>query len=558
MFGTRALPITFSPDTHVIVATDDAPVRPIRCDRHAKIMPYRIQTVQLRGCGAAGAWTLLLAAFLWITVCTASLQQVTTVVGDTDDDSAAAVPVVHKCCGRDEIVVVDRCRNANLTGYDLWTPEFTREDAGGSGQESVLPPFSVPYRLATGFPNCKNRQQWLVYHYRGSGDRLALFPSGKLRHFVLKHPHGHNDDQEQRDFEVDHERSFDYEQGSYCLDKVIDINRSDMDAQVAVICTPQIPSPWTDTDYVMRRVANPACHALAVLCLLLVAIVHFVLPQLRDLIGNMMTTLACCLIVAKVADIVRIFVEYNSPISYLTADAFLYISTLGSFFWLNAMGYYIWRTLRSRNVFLRITDGRKYCYYSLYVWGCTLAMGGIALFADLILDTQHQPNAQAGYAGTQSPVASSDSATDGAIGWLGIAVMFVPAVCTILVNLFFYVSTKTAIKRMSTYGQIHHKMKYSFDMFSKLFAIMVADLTLFVLSWTPHDAFFYTYVVANPVQAILVLYVTVIRPKRVKYLLRKACCYERCPFSCCRPKETDIQAGTEWGEEMMAFNTADY
>lgn len=45
-------------------------------------------------------------------------------------------------------------------------------------------------------------------------------------------------------------------------------------------------------------------------------------------------------------------------------------------------------------------------------------------------------------------------------GWLGIAVIFVPVMCTILVNLLFCFSTKTAIKRMSTYGQIHHKMKY--------------------------------------------------------------------------------------------------
>lgn len=95
-------------------------------------------------------------------------------------------------------------------------------------------------------------------------------------------------------------------------------------------------------------------------------------------------------------------------------------------------------------------------------------------------------------------------------------------------------------------------------MFSKLFAIMVIDLVLFILSWTQYDTLFYVHVVFNPVQAALVLYVTVIRPKRVKFLLRKACCYEHCILRCCRPKETDVQAGTEWGEEMMAFNTADY
>lgn len=75
------------------------------------------------------------------------------------------------------------------------------------------------FRLVFGFPNCKKRQQWLVYHYRGSEDRLVLFPNGKLRHYVLKHQHGDEDQQQQQDFIVDHERSFDYEQGFYCLDK---------------------------------------------------------------------------------------------------------------------------------------------------------------------------------------------------------------------------------------------------------------------------------------------------------------------------------------------------
>ncbi|XP_015363431.1 PREDICTED: probable G-protein coupled receptor Mth-like 5 [Diuraphis noxia] len=515
----------------------------------------RISSRSLNGVRGRVLLRLVFALLLQLHACAAGLQQNAAPTTTATEDVAAATAVVHKCCGRDEIVVVNRCRSANETGSTPWTPEFSasHEDEPVAGQ-NTLPASSVPYKLATGFPNCKTRQQWLVYHYRGSGDRLVLYPNGKLRHYVLKHQHGSSEDQQQNhDFIVDHERSFDYEQGFYCLDKVIDIDRPDMNAQVAVICTPQIPSPWTDADFVMRRIVNPACHAIAIACLLLVAVVHFVLPQLRDLIGNMVTTLAGCMIVARIANIVRIFVEYNGPVSYLTADAFLYTSTLGSFFWLNAMGYYIWRTFKSRNVFLRITDGRKYCYYSLYVWGCTLTMGGMSLFAHLILDSRDS-NSNRSY----SSHPSTTTSIEGAIGWLGISVIFVPVICTILVNLFFYVSTKTVIKRMSTYGQIHHKMKYCFDMFSKLFVIMVIDLTLFILSWTQHDSLFYVHVVFNPIQAALVLYVTVIRPKRVKFLLRKACCYERCILPCCRPKETDVQAGTEWGEEMMAFNTADY
>ncbi|VVC26933.1 Methuselah ectodomain, domain 2,GPCR, family 2-like [Cinara cedri] len=506
-----------------------------------------------------GAPLMLLAAassFLLLTLvheCAAGLQH--TVAAAAESVDAAAI-TVHKCCARDEIVVVNMCRSANITSTSPWAPEFSasREDDATAGSKT-LPASSVSYKLATGFPNCKSRQQWLVYHYHGSGDRLVLYPSGKLRHYVLKHQNGGSEEQHQRDYIIDHERSFDYVQGFYCLDKVIDIDKPDSNAQVAVICTPQVPSPWTDVDYVMRRVVNPACQAIAMTCLLLVAVVHFVLPQLRDLIGNMVTTLAGCMIVARIANVVRIFVEYNGPISYLMADAFLYISTLSSFFWLNAMGYYIWHTFKSRNVFLRITDGRKYCYYSLYVWSCTIAMGGMAIFAHFILDA---PDSRNDINRNYSSHPSSAPPIEGAIGWLGVAVIFVPVMCTILVNLFFYFSTKTVIKRMSTYGQIHHKMKYSFDMFSKLFAIMIVDLTLFILSWTQDDILFYVHVIFNPIQTAFILYVTVIRPKRVKFLLRKACCYEHCILPCCRPKETDVQAGTEWGEEMMAFNTSDY
>ena len=42
---------------------------------------------------------------------------------------------------------------------------------------------------------------------------------------------------------------------------------------------------------------------------------------------------------------------------------------------------------RSSNVFLRSTDGRKYCYYSCYVWGCTTTLGVIALFAHFMFET---------------------------------------------------------------------------------------------------------------------------------------------------------------------------
>lgn len=37
-------------------------------------------------------------------------------------------------------------------------------------------------------------------------------------------------------------------------------------------------------------------------------------------------------------------------------------------------------------MFLRITDGKKYCYYGGYAWSCTLVLGILALFAHFTMD----------------------------------------------------------------------------------------------------------------------------------------------------------------------------
>jgi len=45
-------------------------------------------------------------------------------------------------------------------------------------------------------------------------------------------------------------------------------------------------------------------------------------------------------------------------------------------------------------------------------------------------------------------------------GFLGLSMFFLPIAFIVLVNVFFYVTTAQAIARMTTYGRIHHKMKY--------------------------------------------------------------------------------------------------
>lgn len=89
--------------------------------------------------------------------------------------------------------------------------------------------------------------------------------------------------------------------------------------QFAIVCNPHVPSAWHETDVLLRRVIDPLCHALALCCYVAVAVIHFVLPQLRDLVGNMIMTMCICLAVGQVADTVRIFTEFTSPTAYLVA-----------------------------------------------------------------------------------------------------------------------------------------------------------------------------------------------------------------------------------------------
>lgn len=72
----------------------------------------------------------------------------------------------------------------------------------------------------------------------------------------------------------------------------------------------------------------------------------FLIFFFSDLVGNIITTITICLIVSQAANLVRIFTEFSSHVSFMVADIILYVSLLGAFFWLNSLGYYIWRTFR--------------------------------------------------------------------------------------------------------------------------------------------------------------------------------------------------------------------
>lgn len=95
--------------------------------------------------------------------------------------------------------------------------------------------------------------------------------------------------------------------------------QSRIEAQGAVVCVPEVATIWADAEFIVRKVLDPVLHVIAILCFLAVAVVYFVLPPLRDLVGNILTTIMLCLIVSQAADLVTIFTELTNHVSFMVA-----------------------------------------------------------------------------------------------------------------------------------------------------------------------------------------------------------------------------------------------
>lgn len=119
-----------------------------------------------------------------------------------------------------------------------------------------------------------------------------------------------------------------------------------------------------------------------------------------------------------------------------------------TFFWLSSLGYFIWKTFRARNVFLRVTDGKKYCWYSFFAWGSTISMGALATVAHVFVDITDESNKHIG----ERPET---------IGLLGRTIFFIANCIAIGTSIYFYVSTHNYLSNRlnASFGRIHHKLK---------------------------------------------------------------------------------------------------
>lgn len=90
----------------------------------------------------------------------------------------------------------------------------------------------------------------------------------------------------------------------------------------ALICVPKDENYWNSTEFLMRNIVNPITHALSMFFLLFIAIIYFIMPTLKDLVGNIVTTIAICLIVSQAADMTRLLTVFVNHVSLIAAGLF--------------------------------------------------------------------------------------------------------------------------------------------------------------------------------------------------------------------------------------------
>jgi len=247
---------------------------------------------------------------------------------ETRPANAGTTVNIGKCCEPEELLVDDRCTPLAETNETKWQPEFVTERGAVARRTGFVEP---RYELKIGRPRCdSNEHQWHVYHYPSGPDRLAILPTGVLRHYIdLAKGMDENrgvysvamlnlEDDDDDDDEEHATIHYDYKFGHYCADKVV-LSGDQLVATYAMLCVPDVAVRWTDTNYLMRHAIDPAFHAVSMACYLIVAVVYFVLPQLRDLVGNIISSMTLCLMVNQCASTVRIFTEFGNHVSFMVA-----------------------------------------------------------------------------------------------------------------------------------------------------------------------------------------------------------------------------------------------
>ena len=119
------------------------------------------------------------------------------------------------------------------------------------------------------------------------------------------------------------------------------------------------------------------------------------------------------------------------------------------------MGHQVWKVIRSKSVFTRVTDGQRCCYYSIYVSLVTSVITALAVSVHFLID-------------------SDEEAGKFKVGSASLAIFYAPVVFLLIINVYFWWTSTRQIGKQLVYNRSMQHFQTNFDLFTKLFMVIGA------------------------------------------------------------------------------------
>lgn len=102
---------------------------------------------------------------------------------------------------------------------------------------------------------------------------------------------------------------------------------------------------------------------------------------------------------------------------------------------MNTMGHHVWKIIRSKSVFTRVTDGQRLTYYTIYMVTVLSIIVTIAVCIHFLVE-----EGQEGYGNYM-------------VGWPTLAAFYIPVAGLLTVNVYFYWTSQRTMSKQLMYNR---------------------------------------------------------------------------------------------------------
>uniref|UniRef100_A0A182FDQ8 G-protein coupled receptors family 2 profile 2 domain-containing protein n=1 Tax=Anopheles albimanus TaxID=7167 RepID=A0A182FDQ8_ANOAL len=254
-------------------------------------------------------------------------------------------------------------------------------------------------------------------------------------------------------------------------------------------------------------------------------VVYAILPELQNVSGKSLMSYVACLAISYLLVALGRLDVYEYILCVVSAYI-LYFMLMASFFWLNVMSFDIYRTIGGSRG--RMTERRKFVYYSLYAWGSPLLFLSLILLFDHteLISYQLRPNV-----GAEGCFLKDERLTQ-------FLYLYLPLLIIISANILFFTITAKRINQSDRTGAItindnsgqHSRREHdhnTFRLYLRLFFVMVLSWSMEIISslmteaktappqWVVYLLDFWSCLVG------IIIFILLVCNERVKNLLLK-------------------------------------